>query len=151
LQHDAGVEAYDDVWPSVGEENTPEAHDFLDYFGQNMVLRNFLRWQHYGIPDRNVTRDEVMGHVAEIVYARLAREPAYGAAPVDFKTLEEDEKKTVTSLFEYFDAMREPYEYIGIDENSLYNNMGFDHRDVEAMVVKGILEPIGFYAAPDGN
>lgn len=149
---DSYRQEFDEVnigWPSEGETETPEAQAFFAAWDKGSVLKNFMRWRIWGVPDRDMTHDEVMEYLGETVEAMRARDPEFGAEPAGYKDLEDDEKRAVMFLFEYFDDHRAPYEPIGVDEYSLLQSLGFKEENVQALIDKGILEPTGSYTGLD--
>lgn len=112
-------------------------------FNETFTLSRFNTWRQYGVPDRNVTYDEVLGHLETMVEYRKDKDPDYGGLkPEQFQNLPQEDRQTIAHLFDYFFEMREPYVSCVIDDYSLFRTLGFEEADVERINELKILEHV---------
>lgn len=108
------------------------------------VFENFTTWKKYGIPDRNVTYDELMVRMEDSVRSLLSNDPDFGLLNNDqYSKLTEKDKAMIHNLYSYFDTMRDPFEYLVIDDYSLYETLGMQKADVESLLTNQVLQHIG--------
>jgi hypothetical protein len=130
--------------PGADPEAAQERSDAAKFqlLGEAMVFATFVGWQRYGIP-QDVACADVAQHMRDMVAARLAKNPSYGALPEAFAQLSEPGRLAVGGVFNYFEDMRSPYEYLSVDSYSLERTIGLTPTDVVNLQSNGVLEGIG--------
>ena len=131
--------------PDATDEVALDQHDraLMDHWSEAVTFRQFLDWRRYGIPDRDVMREDVVQYMQDSVAARLVADPEYGQLPAAFQQLSAIQRGAIREVFGYFLEMRAPYEYLVIDNYSLTQTIGLDKGHIESLVKHGVLSPVG--------
>ena len=118
-------------------------------FDEGAVLRRFIYWRRYGVPDREVTRADVDQYLRDLVAARRVEDARYGELPASFQQWSQEAVSDLRYLYGYFSQMRSHSEPLTIDSYSLTSTIGFDESNIQGFVERGVLARIGDYTAPD--
>ncbi len=129
-----------------GWSRPPQKQKYLD---ERSKLIEYSDLVEYGTAETSEI-EQILDERKTAEIARLRQErPDFGKKPDDFESLPDNLKTCVTSMFEYFDHMRERYNVIGIDTHSM-NRMGFTNGDLESLKHAGILINEEQSLMPDG-
>jgi hypothetical protein len=106
-------------------------------------LGKYLEWRKYGKPDRELTSEEELDYLKELVEYQTQKDPEYGKLPAEFDNLDPKVQENVAWVFEYFNNMRDLGEILAIDTYSLCQTIGLEEGDVQGLVDNNILVPVG--------
>lgn len=147
--HFAGLQAQLETVPRIEDEgelrpngDSPEWKQYLGLIGTTGRLEQFRTWDRDGLPDRDMTRREVMQQIREYVEIMQQRDAKFGAIQEDYEELTEEDKSTIDNLFEYFYLHRDPTERTGIEDSSLFDFLGFAQTDVDSLLENNVLEEV---------
>lgn len=124
--------------------NEDDNNGLMDVFR----LGDFKAWRTYGVPDREVSEWDVEEYMTSLIAAKLADDPTYGKLPDEYHEFSEDQQLVVNSLSQYFAEMREPFEYLTLDDYSLSNTLGLSDEQIDWLTNQGILLPsetVGYF------
>jgi hypothetical protein len=127
-----------------GGVHTPAA---IALMRENMVLGRFTRWRFGGVPDREVTQDDIKAYLRDYVSACRESDPDFGNLPPEIAEWDIREREGVYWIFDYL-QYQDHTKPLTIDTYSLAN-LQFEATDIDNLVRRGVLELLGSYLAPD--
>jgi hypothetical protein len=126
------------------EELTAQDETHWEYTKGALVFNRFADWRRHGIPDRNVTRSDVMEYIGDLIRARVEADPTYGRlTPEQSKLLPDHVRRLIGHVLGYFNEMRDPFDYYTIDDYSLSVTLGFESTDIAKLVENQVLQQVG--------
>jgi len=118
------------------------------------VLENFTKWRKHGIPDRELSRDDIKAYAIDALQGRRNKAPEYGTIPGShFEGWTKDEREAAKGILWYCYQGRGVSKPPFIDTHSLGDILEGDNQLLDAMIDKGVLLPVpeGGYDSPDGR
>ncbi len=116
--------------------------DSLEGMSNAIALSDFRSWRKFGVPDREVTEWDVAQFMTSHIQAKLAADPDYGNLPTEYvEEYTDEQRQLVNGLSQYFAEMREPFEYLTLDDYSLGTTLGFSDEQIDWLTSEGILLP----------
>jgi len=123
--------------------------DFVDEYEELSTFRDFYMWKTYGVPDRNLTRDDVIDYMADLVAARQERNVEYGRLTRgQVAALPQDASAALGPLLRYFLDRRRAYEYPDVDSSTLLDTLELDPLQVAKLVASNVLTQFDPIRAP---
>ncbi len=119
------------------------------YLTERNQLIDYEKLVEYGTTDSSEINQILDERKANEITRLRQERPGFGKIPDDFETLPEHLKICVKSMFMYFDEMRERFNVIGIDTNSM-GNLNFNDADLEGLKKAGILIDEEAITMPEG-
>lgn len=121
-------------------------------FDDNRRLKEYIEHRKYGVPDRELTEQEIRENLRQYVDYRVEAEPGWGDLPEDFEELDERERQAVGAVFQYFDgSVRSLAEHPTVDSYSLYRTLGLEEEDTVALVGNKVLKFVDTNESPVGT
>ncbi len=118
--------------------------EFLISLQEVATLKNFTNWRIYGVPDRDVSYEEIMGNLQLLVSRKQEEDSSFGALlPEHFDKLTDNERLVIDGLFQYFYTTKQAFEYMTIDEESLRGAVGLNEDDIHVLLNSEVILPLG--------
>jgi hypothetical protein len=122
----------------------PSSQGSWDNLAETFQFTQFSSWRRHGVPDRNVSREDLRGYMSDLVAARKQADPNYGKLqPEQYEDLPETVDRAIEGVFDYFYHMRAPFEYPYIDVYSLGSTLGIEAPVVAELTNRNVLREIG--------
>ncbi|MDB5175449.1 MAG: hypothetical protein JWM81_307 [Candidatus Saccharibacteria bacterium] len=119
------------------------------------TLQDFTTWRRFGIPDQEVSRQDIEDYAIDAADARRAKNPEWGIIPGShFEGWTKSSYTCVNAILNYCYRMRGLTQQPAIDTYSLYDTIGLSRKEIDTMIEKGVLNPMGdeaSYIGPDDN